>query len=286
MDGGKIMTVLMTVDQLNERLKNNVDNTVILDTRFELTEANVGRSLYEEGHIPNAIHFDLNKDLSSTPGKHGGGHPIPETDVFAKKLGEAGIDNDTTVVIYDQANDMYAARAWWLLHYFGHENVYLLDGGFQKWVEAGYEVTKEIPQPEKKNFEAKIAPNLTVNMEEVKDKMANKSAILLDSRAKERYLGQVEPMYTKAGHIPGAKNYFWKQVLQEDGLWKDEEALKENFASLPKDEEIIVSCGSGVSACPNYIGLKLAGYENVKLYPGSYSDWVSYEENEVETKEE
>src|SRR5699024_1585104 len=143
--------------QLQERLANNDPNTVVIDTRFELTKPEVGRQVYKEGHIPTAVHFDLNEDLSSAPGKHGGGHPLPNTEEFASKLGAAGIDQDTTVVIYDDANDMYAARAWWLLHYYGLENVYLLDGGLKEWLAKGNELSTEIPTPTAK--EITLKPN-------------------------------------------------------------------------------------------------------------------------------
>src|SRR5699024_70127 len=125
-----------------------------------------------------------------------------------------------------------------------------------------------------------------VDMKQVKEKLADDTAILIDSRSRDRYLGKTEPMHPKAGHIPGAKNMFWKGVLDADGHWKNVDELKEHFADLPKDEEIIVSCGSGVSATPNIMGLKMAGFKNIKLYTGSYSDWISYDENELETKEE
>src|SRR5699024_8545227 len=124
----------------------------------------------------------------------------------------------------------------------------------------------------------------TVTMEDVKER-DQESTILLDSRAFERYLGKVEPLYDRSGHIPGAKNYFWQDVLT-DGKWKDEQALEKHFEKLPKDKEIIVSCGSGVSACPNILALQAIGYTNVKLYPGSFSDWISYPENDLETENE
>lgn len=280
------MSYIVTEKFLKDRLENNPDETVVVDVRFELTNPEAGEKAYKEGHIPNAIYLDLNKDLSSPAQKHGGGHPLPDADTFASKIGSLGIDNETTVVIYDQANDMYASRAWWVFYYMGHENVYLLDGGLNKWMASGHDTTTDIPNRETKTFKPNVRHNEIVHMEDVKAKMNHQSAILIDSRDRTRYLGQNEPMYAKAGHIPGAKNAFWKGVLNEDGSWKSEEQLKEHFSSFPKDEEIIVSCGSGVSACPNIIGLKRAGFENVKLYPGSFSDWISYEENDVEKKEE
>lgn len=279
------MSYLVSAEQLKMQL-NNQDDMVIVDVRFSLSDPNEGRKAYEQGHIPNAMYLDLNKDLSGPASAHGGNHPLPDSEQFAKKLGEIGIDQETTVVIYDENNDMFAARLWWLLDYLGHEKKYLLDGGIAHWTEKGNVITTAVPVPELKNFQPAIQKDYIVDINQVKEKLKNKSAVLIDSRSKDRYLGKVEPLYAKAGHIPGAKNFFWKNVLQDDGLWKSDTDLQVNFETMDKDDEVIVSCGSGVSACPNIIALKMAGYKNVKLYPGSYSDWISYDENPVETQEE
>jgi thiosulfate/3-mercaptopyruvate sulfurtransferase len=189
------------------------------------------------------------------------------------------------VVIYDAENGMFAARAWWLLAYYGHEKTYVLDGGYKAWVEQGYDVTAENPSIAPSSFQPNINLAMTVTMEEVKVHDPEQS-IVIDSRARARYLGETEPLYKKAGHIPGAKNYVWQHVLTDEGVWKSQEQLVEHFGDLPKHKEIIVSCGSGISACPNIIALKQAGFEHVKLYPGSFSDWISYEANPVEKGEQ
>ncbi|WP_231889854.1 sulfurtransferase [Oceanobacillus sp. Castelsardo] len=284
--GGITMSFLMGIDELKERMVNKTDSTVIVDVRFVLTEPDAGRKLYLNEHIPGAVYLDLNHDLASKAAKHGGAHPLPDMKLFAAKMGNIGIDDETTVVIYDEENDMFAARMWWLLHYLGHEKVYILEGGYKKWMEEGNQVTAEPPSLKKKQFVAKIRGNETVSMKEVKEKVENKKAILIDSRDKDRYLGIWEPLYSKAGHIPGAVNYFWKDIFNADGSWKNKEQLSNHFSSLPKDKEIIVSCGSGVSACPNIVALKSLGYKNIKLYPGSFSDWISYDENDIELDEE
>lgn len=280
------MAYLISVNRLKNRLENNQNNTVIVDVRFQLNDPDAGRKAYLDNHIPGAVYMDLNKDLSGPPAKHGGNHPLPDMKMFTAKMGKIGIDHDTTVVIYDQANDMFSARLWWLLDSLGHEKVYVLDGGYNRWVQEGNKVTDEIPELEAKEFRAEFHEDNIVDIEELKEKLGEEQALLIDSRAKERYFGKTEPLYGKSGHIPGAKNFFWKDVLTSDGNWKKKEELEENFSSLPKDKEIIVSCGSGVSACPNILALKSLGYSNVKLYPGSFSDWISYEDNKVETKEE
>lgn len=277
---------LISIKRLKNRLENNQSNTVIIDVRFQLNDPDAGRKAYLESHLPGAVYLDLNKDLSGKVERHGGSHPLPDTELFARKIGNLGIDHDTSVVIYDQSNDMFAARLWWLLDYMGHEKVYILDGGYDHWVEEGNDVTDAVPRLEAKEFQPVPRPNQMVNIEEVKEKLKDKSAILIDSRAHDRYLGKTEPLYGKSGHIPGAKNFFWKDVLNKEGWWKKAGELTSHFKSLSKDDEIIVSCGSGVSACPNVLALRKAGYQNVKLYPGSFSDWISYEENVVEKKEE
>ncbi|WP_164670876.1 sulfurtransferase [Virgibacillus doumboii] len=280
------MSVIINDEWLKDKMENTPDDLVVVDVRFQLTDPEAGRKVYLESHIPGAVYLDLNKDLSAKPGKHGGNHPLPDMDIFSAKIGNIGIDHDTTVVIYDQNNEMFASRLWWLLYYAGHENVHLLDGGFDHWVQQGHEVTDEITNLTAKEFRLKLRENEVANIEQVKEKINTNSATLIDSRGRDRYLGKTEPLYAKAGHIPGAKNFFWKNVLDEEGKWKKDVNLEGNFSDLSKDDEIIVSCGSGVSACPNVLALKAAGFKNVKLYPGSFSDWISYEENEVETKEE
>ncbi|WP_217587301.1 sulfurtransferase [Lentibacillus saliphilus] len=275
------MSYIISVDRLKKRLNNHLDNTLIVDVRFRLDDENAGQKAYLESHIPGAIYLDLNKDLSGKPQKHGGGHPLPDMDMFAAKMGNVGIDHDTTVVVYDQDNGMVAPRLWWMLHHLGHENVYVLDGGLDAWIEAGLDTSREIPELNRKTFTPHVRDQDTVDMLDVKARGTESDTILIDSRSKVRYLGQQESMYSKAGHIPGAVNYFWKSVLDEQGFWKDTQALEAHFQDISKDVEVIVSCGSGVSACPNILALKSIGYPNVKLYPGSFSDWISYEDNVV-----
>ncbi|HEY4600933.1 MAG TPA: sulfurtransferase [Cerasibacillus sp.] len=279
------MPHLIKVEDLKRRLDEK-KHLVVVDVRFELTDESYGHRVYQEGHIPGAIYFDLNKDLSSPVSEHGGAHPLPDLTYFAKKIGKNGIDTDTLVVIYDHGRDMTAARFWWMLQAIGHPKISVLDGGLTAWKEAGLPLETTIPKQKPTVYKVRQAYTHTITIEELKEKLKNKSAILIDSRAKERYLGQTEPLYHKAGHIPGAKNFFWEDVFMTNGQYKDDVTLKQHFEKLPKDTPIIVSCGSGVSACPNILALKKAGYENVYLYPGGYSDWISYGEHPVETKEE
>src|SRR5699024_9821273 len=259
---------------------------VIIDARASLTDEQEGKLLYRASHIPTAVHLDLAEDLAGERKKHGGRNPLPEIDTFVEKIKSIGVSNDSEVVIYDQADGMFASRAWWLFHYVGHEHVYVLEGGYKAWMQKGYEITNEIEDVVAGSFTPNILADATANMEDVKERAKADGTVLLDSRPRARYLGEGDALDPKSGHIPGAKNYFWRNVLREDGTWKSKEELEEVFSDLDKDKEIIVSCGSGISACPNILSLKMLGFEQVKLYPGSFSDWISYEDNVLETKEE
>jgi len=266
---------------LLEQLANK--DVKIVDCRFSLSKLDEGERLYKESHIPGANFFDLEKQLSAPVSKHGGRHPLPDIEKFRREIEKAGIENTKTVVAYDGGEGAFASRFWWLLTYIGHDKVYVLNGGFKGWVEAGYPTTKEVPKPESAQYKVSIRKEMLATYEEIKEIVANKkkSPILIDSREKARYLGKEEPIDKIPGHIPGAIHKFWAEGL-ENGFFKGSEEQKKRFAELDQKEPIIVYCGSGVTATPNYIALKMAGYQNVKLYAGSYSDWVSYSDNPVE----
>lgn len=280
------MPYLIDVKTLNHKLQENKEELVLIDVRFSLANDRQGEDAYNQSHLPGAYYLHIEKDLSGEVKKHGGNHPLPDPQKLTEKLSEIGVTNDKVVVIYDAGNDMFAPRAWWLLHYLGHDQCYVLEGGFNEWVNQGYPVTSDVPEKKKTTFIANIRPNLTVDINEVKEKVTSKEAYLIDSRARDRYLGRTEPLYSKSGHIPGAKNYFWGEVLDGGGSWKNETELQQHFKQFDIKDEIIVSCGSGISACPNILALKMLGFKNVKLYPGSFSDWISYEENEIATEKD
>jgi thiosulfate/3-mercaptopyruvate sulfurtransferase len=258
-------------------------NVRIVDCTYKLGDPEAGRTQYERGHIPGAVYFDLEKNLSGAVETHGGRHPLPKQDQLKNKLEESGISNDTIVIAYDSKEGAYASRFWWLLKYLGHEKIYILNGGFEAWKNAGYPVNHEIPNYEKAVFDISLNKDLLASYEEVKDIVLNRDrdTVLIDSREQKRYLGIEEPIDRIAGHIPTAINKPWMDGL-ENGFFKPKTEQENRFADIAKDKPIIVYCGSGVTATPNYIALKEAGYSNVRLYAGSYSDWVSYEENPVE----
>lgn len=274
----------------------------IIDCRFTLGKPQAGRERYEQEHIPGAVYLDLELDLSGPVEEHGGRHPLPDPQVLAARLSKMGINNGTRVVAYDDESGMNAARFWWLLRYLGHEQVFILEDSFSTWKAEKYPVTDHQPVRVPSTFTPNVQPQMLAGVKEVREvseKLADAGAennlsalsspalpVLIDSRANDRYLGQNETIDKKAGHIPGAVNYFWKDTQNADGSYKSAEQLAEHFIGLDKDREIFVYCGSGVTACPNVLALEKAGYKNVRLYAGSWSDWISYEGNPVATGEE
>ncbi|SCX84056.1 thiosulfate/3-mercaptopyruvate sulfurtransferase [Paenibacillus polysaccharolyticus] len=261
-------------------------DVAIVDCRFLLGQPDAGREAYEAGHIPGAVYLDLEKDLSAPVTEHGGRHPLPDPTTLASRLAKAGIGSNSRIIAYDDQGGMNASRLWWLLRYLGHEQVYVMDEGFSAWKNAKFPMATDVPVQIPSSFEWNLQPQMLASVEEAQHASASGSAMLIDSRDARRYAGLEEPIDAKAGHIPGAVNYFWKDVLGADGRWSGVEALEERFVKLGKDDAIIVYCGSGVSACPNVIALEEAGFSNVKLYSGSWSDWISYEGNAVATEEE
>lgn len=265
-------------------------NMVIVDCRFHLGAPEAGRTAYAESHIPGAIYLDLESDLSDSVGEHGGRHPLPDPEALAKRLGQAGINNDSVVVAYDDQGGMNASRLWLLLRWLGHDQVYVMDEGFAAWQQDGYPVTADQRVVIPSSFQPAVRDELIADVEDVRSAIGSSDILLVDSREAPRYLGQTEPIDAKAGHIPSAINAFWKNNLDAKGKWTSAEqrraGLSKVIDALDGGREVIVYCGSGVSACPNIVALHSLGYSNVRLYAGSWSDWISYSENPIATGEE
>ncbi|MFM9268058.1 sulfurtransferase [Tychonema sp. BBK16] len=265
-----------------EWLAANTENqqVVIIDCRFSLADAELGQKQYQESHIPGAFYLDLNRDLASPVEKHGGRHPLPNITKLADKLSLIGIKlQETLVVVYDDSRFAFAARLWWLLRYMGHSKVAVLDGGFSGWKAAGYAVTNILPESGEGEFVPELRSDLIVDMEAVKTRKELPGIVLVDSREGDRYLGLREPIDPIAGHIPGAVNYPWQDVTNERSKVRSPSEQKQRWMELETAEEIMVYCGSGVTACVNLLSLEIAGIPNAKLYPGSWSDWCSYQKH-------
>lgn len=263
-------------------LINNFDDNklVLLDCRFDLENGEYGVNAYKKSHINGAHYVDLEKDLADTKGEHGGRHPLPQIDKFKAKMEKLGISNDSIVVIYDDGDLPAASRLWWMLKYMSMDNVYVLEGGFKEWEKRGLKTTDEIPPARNTGkLDISIKSEMICGIETVKENMDDKDVAIVDSRARERYLGIIEPKDKRGGHIPGALNYFWKDIFEENKI-KNEEELMSMFKELTKYKKIIIHCGSGITACPNIIAMDEIGIKPI-LYLGGWSDWISYDENEA-----
>lgn len=244
----------------------------ILDVRWQLVTG-ADRNAYREGHVPGAVFIDLDRQLSDPPSQRGR-HPLPQADRFAAEMRSAGVSGARPVVVYDAANSMAAARAWWLLRYFGHSEVAVLDGGFAAWTGSGRAVETDVPEPGPGDFVARPGNMPALAPEEVPGVASH--GVLIDARAPERFAGIEEPVDPVAGHIPGARNRPTSANLDSAGRFLPPQALRDDFGRLGVGEGVPVAayCGSGVTAAHEVLALELAGFR-AALYPGSWSEWVS-----------
>ncbi len=277
------MSNLISATELCNRLGS--PELRIVDVRASLTDPAAGRNLYLENHLPGAIFLSLEGDLSGEPETHGGRHPLPDMFAFANTLQTHGVGDGAEVVVYDDSSGMFAARLWWLLRYAGFDGAQVLDGGYAAWTAAGLPLTQEVPSPVPQPLTLHLRPYLTATMTEVLAKLGDHRVKLFDARAPERYRGETEPLDKKAGHIPGALNKPFLENL-EDGHFKSPEALRSRFAEAEDADEVILYCGSGVSAAHNALALEEADIKGAKLYVGSWSDWSSHDGNPIATGDE
>ncbi|MCC6756995.1 MAG: sulfurtransferase [Arenimonas sp.] len=259
----------------------------ILDARFSLADADAGRAAYAHGHIAGAHHLDLNHDLSGPKNDPRlGRHPLPSEAHWQAVLERLGIGPDDRVVVYDAADGaMAAARAWFLFMLCGHANVSVLDGGLNAWIAPGMPLERaEAEAPPPSRYPVRYRSNLLVSAEELQRALRdNLQAVLLDARAPERFRGDVEPIDTKAGHIPGALNRPFSENLQ-DGRFKPAVALHAEFTALTGGRsDILLSCGSGVTACHNALAMSHAAMTGWRLFAPSWSGWIADPENPVAT---
>lgn len=250
----------------------------IVDCRFDLKHEAWGREQYLSGHIPGAVYASLATDLSGHISGTNGRHPLPSDDDMAATFGRFGIDSGTQVVVYDQDGGMYASRLWWMLRYLGHDAVSVLDGGWEKWTREGRPVRSGQESRGAVVFNARARANAKVTLEDVAGAVGQRSTILIDARAPERFEGRSEPLDRAAGHIPGAVNHFYRSNLSEKGTLLPAATLREKFETLLDSRspaQAVIYCGSGVTACHNLLAMAQAGLDDAKLYPGSWSEWSS-----------
>ena len=245
---------------------------VVVDCRFTLADPDAGQAAYLQSHIPGARYAQIDEVLTKPPYLDRGRHPLPAPDVMMRRFGDLGISNASQVVAYDDAGGSVAARLWWMLHYLGHQAAAVLDGGWQAWLQAGLPVSSQPPMPGKANFRGVPRPGWLVVAGDVP-----KISLLVDSRAPERYHGEVEDYDPVRGHIPGAVNYHFARNLDSEGRFLPPDELRALFAALHGETppgEVTYYCGSGVTACHNLLAQAVAGLPPGRLYAGSWSDWI------------
>ncbi len=249
----------------------------IFDCRHQLSDTAYGEQAYAKGHLPGAFFMHLDRDLSSPMNGRNGRHPLPDLQRLAGKLGAAGVSKATQVVVYDDAGGMVAGRLWWLLRWLGHDRVALLDGGIGQWVKEGRPLSTDVPKAGPAVFEYKPR-DWVVSADAVLANIAEQKFCVVDARAPDRFRGENETMDPVGGHIPGARNRFFRDNLDADGLFRPATELRREFLALlagKAPEQAVMQCGSGVSACHNILAMDLAGLPGARLYAGSWSEWCS-----------
>ncbi len=244
----------------------------VADVRWFLGEPERGPREYEAGHIAGAIFVDLDRDLAAVRGA--GRHPLPDPHAFADRMGQLGFGDEHSIVIHDAHSGQYGARMWWMLDHMGHENVFMLDGGLAAWEAAGGELTVARTSHLRATMTLLATWPDTIDRQEIR---AMKGTIdLVDVRTPERYTGESEPIEKVGGHIPGARNRPCASMMDAQGRMLAPPELRSLIrgdgarAELP----LVLSCGSGVTACYGMLAARVAGLPDPILYPGSFSDWV------------
>lgn len=278
-------TTLIAADELASHV--NDPDWIIIDCRFDLTNAEAGPNAYLQGHIPNARYAHLDTDLSDKrPGPNGefrGRHPLPAREAFIETLRGWGIHPHSQVIAYDAQGGMFAARLWWMLRWCGHENVAVLDGGLPAWQALGEALATDTPAPARGSIALTEPLVKTVDAQTLLENIEQATRIVVDARAPDRYRGENETLDPVGGHIPGAKNRFFRDNLQADGRFKSAEQLRNDFSELiSQPKQAVMQCGSGVTACHNLLALEVAGLSDAALYPGSWSEWCADSARPVE----
>jgi len=270
-----------------EMLAAHLDGSwAIVDCRFDLKNPSWGAGQYRAGHIPGAVYASLAQDLSGPLTGSGGRHPLPAPAAMTATFGRLGIGPDTQVVTYDQDSGIFASRLWWMLRYMGHAAVAVLDGGWAKWAREGRPVRTNEEHRPAAVFRGKPREEFRVSIRDVEARLGDPSVLLVDARSPERFQGASEPVDRTPGHIPGAVNHFYQRNVATDGVMLSPDRLTLQFAEVLSDrspDDVVMYCGSGVTACQNLLAMEVAGLPGARLYPGSWSEWSSDPGRPVET---
>jgi thiosulfate/3-mercaptopyruvate sulfurtransferase len=265
----------------------NDPSWVVIDCRFDLADPAKGEELYRQAHIPGARYAHLDRHLSGAKTGTNGRHPLPPSDEIIKTFSELGIGPHMQVIAYDADSGMYAGRLWWMLRWMGHDAVAVLDGGFARWQRDGHAVRGGLETATLAHFRGAPRPGWRLTADDVAAGLENPARLLVDARSNQRYRGMNETLDKVGGHIPGAVSYFFQQNLANDLTFKSPEELRAQWAPVLKGhdpKDVVVYCGSGVTACHNLLALEHAGIHGAKIFPGSWSEWSSDPSRPVETE--
>lgn len=249
----------------------------LIDCRFELARPDAGEQAYRAQHIPGALYAHLDRDLSGPITPSSGRHPLPDPATLIARFSTWGIGPATQVVCCDEQANAIAGRLWWLLRWLGHGAVAVLDGGLKRWRAEGRPLESDIPQVAPMRFTGTADAHAVIDSASLAAQLASPDARLIDVRAPERYRGEVEPLDTRAGHIPGASNLPFARNLDADDRYRSPAELRALYTPLIGDapmDACVLMCGSGVTACHSLIALEIAGLHGARLYPGSWSEWI------------
>jgi thiosulfate/3-mercaptopyruvate sulfurtransferase len=261
---------------------------VIVDTRFDLAHPARGEQEYLDAHIPGARYAHLDHDLSGAKTGTNGRHPLPTADQMRERFGRLGIGPDRQVIAYDADNAMYAARLWWMLRYMGHDAVAVLDGGLTRWIREGHAVRGGQEAWTPSIFRGEPRDGWRVDVSAVERGLGDPGGVLVDARAEGRYRGEGETLDKVAGHIPGARNYFYQRNLTAEKTFKSPDEIRAEWQALlgaTPPRNVVMYCGSGVTACHNLLALEHAGLPGARIFPGSWSEWSADPNRPIETGE-
>jgi thiosulfate/3-mercaptopyruvate sulfurtransferase len=276
-------TTLVSTDVLAEHLDGS---WAIIDCRYDLRDTTWGVEQYRSGHIPGAAYASVSHDLSAPPTGTHGRHPLPCVEEMETLFSLLGISPGVQVVVYDQGAGMYASRLWWMLRYLGHEAVALLDGGWTKWTREGRPVRAGYEERPRAAFTGERRKEMRLPVAQVETAVGNPAMLLVDARAQERFEGRNETVDRVAGHIPGAVNHPYANNVTDEGVLFPPEQLRQQFKDTIGDrspDQVVMYCGSGVTACLNVLAMEYAGLPGAKLYVGSWSEWSSDPARPIET---
>lgn len=276
-------TTLISTDVLAEHLADS--SWLIADCRYNLNDERWGRAQYHDGHLPGAVFVDVAHELAGPRSGMNGRHPLPTVEDMTVAFGRLGIAAETQVIAYDQDAGAFASRLWWMLRYLGHDAVAVLDGGFAKWTREGRPVRGGVETRRPASFTPRLRKDMRVTVDETLAHVGDASVLLVDARSPERYAGMPDPLDTIYGHIPGARNRYYRHNLTDAGTMRSAAELRTDFEKIlggAPATQVVMYCGSGITACHNLLAMEHVGLHGARLFAGSWSEWESDPNRPVE----